>query len=102
MTHQHIELEDQGRVVGQAELETDGTGLRAALHVVSGHHRPDTGARLVDAVLDESHAEPGTPVHITLPAGDAEALLRLRERCDDLHARSAGATVLADGTLATP
>jgi hypothetical protein len=36
---------------------------------------------------------------VTLPAGDGEILDRLRERCDDLQTRSAGASCLATGTL---
>jgi hypothetical protein len=31
---------------------------------------------------------------VTLPAGDGEILDRLRERCDDLQTRSAGASCL--------
>jgi hypothetical protein len=36
---------------------------------------------LVDALLDLSTAEPGTRMHVTMPAGDVEILGRMRERC---------------------
>ena len=35
----------------------------------------------------------------TLPLGDAESLDRLRERCDDVQVRPAGASCLVDAAL---
>jgi len=98
---QHITIEVDDRVVAAADLHLDPDAgvLHADLHLEAGHRRPGTGADLVDTVLAEADAAPGTPLQATLPAGDAESLIRLRERCDSVQTRPAGATVIAEGSL---
>jgi hypothetical protein len=98
---QHITLTDDGRILAQAiiDSQTDHPCLHADLHVEAGHLPVGTRTRLVDAVLDLTAAEPGTHLEVTLPAGDGEILDRLREHCDDLQTRAAGASCLATGTL---
>jgi len=60
--------------------------------VQAGQLPPGTRSKLVDAVLDSINAEPGTPLNATVPAGDAEMLQRMRERCSTVTTRAAGAT----------
>ena len=101
-THQHITLtDDHQMILAQATIRsaTHCPSIHADLHVEAGHLPIGTRTRLVDAVLDLTAAEPGTHLQVTLPAGDGEILDRLRERCDDLHIRSAGASCLVSGTL---
>jgi GNAT superfamily N-acetyltransferase len=99
-THHHVTVDGAEGVAAEADVHADhDNGLvQADLHVEPGHQRPGIRTDLVDAVLDS--AEPGSHLLATLPAGDAEILTRLRERCTDVETRSAGATVLAEGTLA--
>jgi hypothetical protein len=100
-TPQYLTLTDDGQVLAEATIRsaTHRPSIHADLHVESGHLPVGTRTRLVDAVLDLTAAEPGTHLQVTLPAGDGEILDRLRERCDDLQIRSAGASCLATGTL---
>ena len=95
-----VEVEQDGRVVGTAEVEpADETTIRAALHVESGHLPVDVGAKLVDAVLDVAGTQEGSRLEATLPLGETGSLRRLRDRCDDVHTHPAGATCLVDATL---
>jgi hypothetical protein len=100
-TPQYITLTDEGQVLAEATIRsaTHRPSVHADLHVEAGHLPVGTRTRLVDAVLDLTAAEPGTHLQVTLPAGDGEILDRLRDRCDDLQIRSAGASCLASGTL---
>ena len=96
----HVEVLQDGRVVGAADVHPIGTAtVRAELHVAAGHHATGVGAELVDAVLDLDEAKAGSVLEATLPAGDVESLDRLRVRCDDVAARPAGSTCLVDATL---
>ena len=96
---QHISVEEDGRVLAEADIHSDAQhrSVHADLHVEAGHLPIGTRSRLVDAVLDQSAA--GSHLDATLPAGDGEILDRLRERCDDVQARSAGASTLATATV---
>ena len=99
---QHITLTDDDRILAEATIHTNTDhhpSVHADLHLEAGHLPVGTRTRLVDAVLDLATAEPGTQLEVTLPAGDSEILDRLRERCDDLQTRPAGASCLATGTL---
>jgi hypothetical protein len=100
-TPQHITVSDDGHILARATVQADTQNhvVQADLHVEAGHLPVGTRTRLVDAVLDQPEAEPGTQIHVTLPAGDGEILDRLRERCPDLQTRPAGASCLATGTL---
>ena len=95
---QHITIEDDGRVLAEADVRSEPDVVRAALRVEAGYLPPGTRARLVDAVLDSPDAEPGIRLEVTLPAGDAEMLERIRERCDQVEARAAGASCLLNTT----
>lgn len=94
----HITIEDEGRLLAEADVFTRPDVVRAALRVESGHLPTGTRTRLVDAVLDIFDAPAGTPLEVTLPAGDAEILLRMRERCTEVDARAAGASCLLHTT----
>ena len=73
--------------------------VRAALNVEPGHQPTGSRKRLVDAVLDRPEVHDQQRLEATLPIGDTEILERLRERCDDVQTRSAGATCLVDADL---
>ena len=98
---QHLTVHDGGHVVAEATVtsNTDRQAVHADLHVEAGHLPAGTRRRLVDAVLDQTAAEPGTELNVTLPAGDSEILDRLHERVDDLQTRRAGASCLATGRI---
>ncbi|MFL6128887.1 MAG: hypothetical protein ACJ73E_07460 [Mycobacteriales bacterium] len=98
---QHVELTEDGRVVGVAAVHPvqDSPVVRAELHVEAGHVPVGTGARLVDAVLDLPETREGCRLEATVPIGDTESLDRLRDRCDAVETRPAGATCLVDATL---
>ena len=100
-TPQYITLTDDNQILAEATIRsaTHRPAIHADLHVEAGHLPVGTRTRLVDAVLDLTAAEPETHLRVTLPAGDDEIVNRLRERCDDLQTRSAGASCLATGTL---
>jgi hypothetical protein len=95
---QHITIEDDGRLLAEADVRSEPDVIRAALRVEAGHLPARTRARLVDAVLDTLQAPAGTPLEMTLPAGDAEILLRMRERCTYIDTRAAGASCLLQTT----
>lgn len=96
-----LTIEDNGRLLAQATLRinTETHSVHADLHVESGHLPVGTRTRLVDAVLNQPSADPGTHLEVTLPAGDGEILDRLRQRCDDLQVRPAGSSCLARGLV---
>ena len=95
---QHITIEDDNRVLAEADVRSEPGVVRAALRVEAGHLPAGTRSRLVDAVIDISDAQPGTRLEVTLPAGDAEMLERIRERCDQVETRPAGASCLLKTT----
>lgn len=72
--------------------------LHGDLHVEPGHLPVGTRTRLVDEFLN-LYAKPGMRLKVTLPAGDAEILQRLRERCSRVTTRRAGATSLVDASV---
>src|SRR5215203_588726 len=94
--HRHVEIEDHGRLVASADLEpvSDAHAVRVSVHVEAGHVSPGTGARLVDAVLDAPEVPHAERLEVTVPRGEAGVLDRVRERCEDVTTRPAGATVL--------
>lgn len=97
---QHVTVQDGGHVVAEATVTSaaDQPALRVDLHVEAGQLPAGSRTQLVDAVLDQTAAEPGTQLEVNLPAGDSEILDRLRERVDGLQTRPAGASCLATGT----
>ena len=96
-----LTIEDNGRLLAEATLRIypDTHSVHADLHIESGHLPIGTRSRLVDAVLDQPSADPGTHLEVTLPAGDAEILDRLRKRCGNLDTRAAGSSCLARGII---
>jgi hypothetical protein len=96
-----VEVAEHGEVVAVADIEpTDEQGVvRASLHAQAGHLPAGARTRLVDAVLDHPQTQDSNRLEATLPLGDAETLDRLRERCDDVQARPAGASCLVDAAL---
>ena len=99
---QHVTVERDGHLVGEATLhyDTKEPRLHADVHIESGHQPPDARAELIDAVVDHPLAQPAEQLSATLPAGDSVLLDRLRDRCGDVETHTAGSTVLA--TARTP
>ena len=98
---QHITIEDEGRAVASADLQSsaDTHTISASMHIESGHLPTGTRIRLVDAVVDRAWALQAERLQASLPAGENEILDRLRERCTDVDARAAGASCLTDARL---
>ncbi|MCO7220616.1 hypothetical protein [Klenkia sp. PcliD-1-E] len=96
---QHVEVEAEGRVVASADVLADGDSAVAALHVEPGHLPPGTRTRLVDAVVGTPAVAGAERLTTASPAGDVEVAQRVRERLDDVEARSVGATTFHDGTV---
>jgi hypothetical protein len=94
----HIELDHEGEAVCSAEVSLDDAAesVRVSLHAESGHLPPGVRERLVDEVLELPEVRSSDRVAVSVPRGDAESLARLRERCDHLSVRPAGATVIVD------
>jgi hypothetical protein len=96
----HVEVTEDGRILGVADVSPVGDAtVRAHLRVVAGHHPVGIGARLVDAMLELPEARDGGRLEATVAAGDIESLDRLRARCGDVRTRPAGASCLVDATL---
>jgi hypothetical protein len=98
-----VRVAEQGEVVAVADVEpTDDQGvIRASLHAQAGHLPAGTRTRLVDGVLDLPQMKDSNRLEATIPLGDAESLGRLRERCDEVQTRPAGASCLVDAALPT-
>ena len=98
-----VEVTEHGEVVAVADVEpTDDQGvIRASLQAQAGHLPTGTRTRLVDGVLDLPQTTHSNRLEATIPLGDAESLDRLRERCDDVQVRPAGASCLVDAALPT-
>jgi hypothetical protein len=100
---QIIEIEDGGRTVASAHIQaTDRPGtVHTELHAESGPLPPQTRAHLVDAMLEHPDVHGADHLVATMPLGDTEMLERVRERCEDVEAHSAGATKIVDARLTT-
>jgi hypothetical protein len=98
---QTIQIRADGRTVATAEVQqTDKPGVvHSDLHVESGQLPGGTRTRLVDAVLDSPEMSHADRLLATMPLGDTEMLDRVRERCDHVEARAAGATKLVEARL---
>ena len=97
----HLDITIGGHAVATADVEQgpESGVVRAAVHVESGHQPPGTRARLVDAILDLPEVRTQQRLEVSLPIGESETLQRLRERCDRVRTRPAGATCLVDAEL---
>jgi hypothetical protein len=87
---QHITIEDDGRLLAEAVVQSHPDLVDAQLRVEAGHIPPGTRSQLVDAVLDLPNAPVGTRLEITLPTGEAEMLEQIRNRCQNINTRVAG------------
>jgi hypothetical protein len=98
---QTIHIEAEGRTLASAEVHsTDEPGVvHSDMHVESGHVPGGTGTRLVDAVLEHPRVDEADRLLATMPLGDTEMIDRVREKCDDVQARAAGATKLVRARL---
>jgi hypothetical protein len=98
---QIITIEENGRTLASAEVHpADRPGVvHSDLHVESGHLPAGTRSRLVDALLAHPDVDHADRLLATMPLGDTEMLDRVRQRCDDVHARAAGATKLVEARL---
>jgi len=96
-----VEIEAEGRMVATADIHlTDEPGVvHSDLHVEPGHLPGGTRSRLVDAVLDLPEVDEAQRLVATMPLGDTEMLQRVRERCDRVEARPAGATKIVEVRL---
>jgi len=105
MTRSHddltIHIEQDGRTVASAEVRpADEPGVvHSDLHVEAGQLPGGTRTRLVDAVLEHPQVDEADRLLATMPLGDTEMLDRVRERCDDVEARAAGATKIVEARL---
>src|SRR3954465_15799075 len=101
---QTVLIEDAGRTVASAEVRpTDQPGVvHSELHVESGHLPAGTRSRLVDAVLEHPEVDSAERLVATMPISDTEMLDRVRERCDGVETRAAGATKLVEARLEPP
>jgi hypothetical protein len=100
--HQHVEVRDGDRMVAAAEVTTSAwpEGVaRASLRAEAGHIPPGSRASLVDAVLDLPEVRGSARLEAAVPLGDGESLDRLRDRCDEVSTRPAGASALLDGDI---
>ena len=73
---QHIVIEDDGRLLAEAVVETHPDLVDAMLRVESDHIAAGTTVRLVNAVLDLIQVPAGTTLEMTFPTGQAKMLLR--------------------------
>jgi hypothetical protein len=97
----HVEVDQDGSVVAFADVDRpEGSdAARASLHVEAGHQPPDTGSRLVDAVLDTPQVKEAGAVVASLPRGEADALEHVQQRLPSSTTRAAGATVIVEGQV---
>jgi hypothetical protein len=64
----------------------------------SGHDDPRRRREVVGTVFDDPRIKAADHITVAVPRGDTEALDEIRSRLEDEHTRSAGATVLVEGT----
>jgi len=97
----HVEVDQDGSVVAFADVDRPegAEAARAALHVEAGHQAPDTGSRLVDAVLDTPQVREAGAVVAALPRGEADAIEHVQNRLPASTTRAAGATVIVEGQV---
>jgi len=99
---QHIVIEDDGRLLAEALVESHSDLVEAMLRVESGHIAPGTTSRLVDAVLDLMQVPAGTALEMTFPTGQSEMLEQIRSRCPNITTRVAGVSCRLHTTVPTP
>ena len=97
----HVTVQHDERTVAEAEIEAhpEQPTVHVSLSVDAGQLPPGTRTQLVDAVLDLPEMTSGTHLSLTMPAGDAEMLDRMRERCADVDSHRAGASLIVEATV---
>ena len=95
-----VEVKDGDQPVAAAEVAEHAEGtVRTSLLPSSGHTPPGSRASLVDAVMDQPEVQASSRLEATVPLGDTESLVRLRERTEDTVTRPAGSTALVDADI---
>jgi len=95
-----VEIKEGEQTVAAADVSRQPDGAaRASLHPASGHVAPGHRAELVDAIVDLPEVRGSDRLEASVPLGDSEALIRLRERTEQTQTRPAGSTALVDGTI---
>ena len=96
-----VRIEADGHTLAEADIElTEQPGVvHTDLHLESGPLPGDTGARLVDAVLEDPEVSGAEHLVATMPMGDTQMLDRVRQRTSDVEIRPAGATKIVDARL---
>jgi hypothetical protein len=97
-TSRQVRVEDEGRVVAEAELQQcDPPGtVQASVHVESGHLPVGARAQLVADVFDSAEVKGAERFKGVVPRGDSELLGSMRDRLQDSVTRSAGASVIVE------
>jgi hypothetical protein len=94
-----VEIKDDEKTIAAAEVtpleDSDGT-IRASLLPSSGPAPPGSRASLVDAVMDLPEVQASPRLEATVPLGDTESLIRLRERREGAVTHPSGSTALVD------
>ncbi len=85
-----------------AEVICAGDTVHLCFHVSGGHLPRDARQQLIEKVLSLPELLAAVELHATVPMGDSELINGLREHCDHLSTRAAGATCLLDGDLIQP
>ena len=97
-----VEVKDEDRTVAAAEVtpldDPEGT-VRTSVLPSSGPIPPGSRTSLVDAVMDLPEVQDRSRLEATVPLGDTESLMRLRERTDETVTRPTGSTALVDGDI---
>src|SRR4051794_36610293 len=99
---QHIVIEDDGRLLAEAVVESHPDLIDAMLRVEAWHSAPGTTVRLVNAVLNLIQVPAGTTLQMTFPTGRAEMLEQIRSRCPEVTTRVAGLSDRPHTTVPTP
>jgi hypothetical protein len=73
--------------------------VEVVVHAHAGHLAPGLRRELIDALLDSPDAAGSERLSATIPLGDAESLLELTARCDEITVRAAGVSAIVEGRL---
>ena len=99
---QRIVIEDDGRLLAEAVVESHPDLVEAMLRVEAGPIPSGATSRLVDAVLDLIQVPAGTALEMTFPTGEAEMLEQIRSRCPNITTRVAGVSCRLRTTVPRP
>jgi hypothetical protein len=85
--------------IATADVTNDGSSARLQFQVAAGHLPPTTRRQLVHAVFELPALRRRLAVRASIPLGDVDLLLALRQYCFGIQSRAAGATCLVDGIV---